>query len=318
VGRLTQALARRHERVVGADISPVMIDFARRLNQYPDRAEYLCTADTGLDAFPRASFDCIYTNIVLQHVVPELAVQYLHEFFRLLEPGGVLVFQLPSHLDSPRDAEIKPMPEHAYRGGIELAAPLPRAAASSEIAVNLLIRNASTETWSQPDFGPLAVGNHWLDAAGELMIVQDDGRSPLLQVVPPGIEWPVLLTMRAPAAAGRYLCEIDLVHEGVSWFAHKGSEPLRLAIDVTHDVASPSPAMRTINEQPVPRYREDVIPKPPSDAALDVKAEFPMHGVPREQVLEIIAGHGARLAYLEEDRRAGPEWVSYRYFVVGR
>ena len=39
VGRLTQALARRMERVLGADISPVMIDLARRLNRYPDRAE---------------------------------------------------------------------------------------------------------------------------------------------------------------------------------------------------------------------------------------------------------------------------------------
>ena len=47
VGRLTQALARRVARVVGADISPVMIDLARRLNRYPDRAEYICTAETG-------------------------------------------------------------------------------------------------------------------------------------------------------------------------------------------------------------------------------------------------------------------------------
>jgi hypothetical protein len=41
-----------------------------------------------------------------------------------------------------------------------------------------------------------------------------------------------------------------------------------------------------------------------------------MHGVPRERVMEIIREHGASLAYLEEDRRAGPEWVSYRYFIV--
>ena len=32
VGRLTQALARRMNRVVGADISPVLIDLARTLN----------------------------------------------------------------------------------------------------------------------------------------------------------------------------------------------------------------------------------------------------------------------------------------------
>ena len=42
-----------------------------------------------------------------------------------------------------------------------------------------------------------------------------------------------------------------------------------------------------------------------------------MDGVPREQVMALIHEHGGRLAYLEEDRRAGPEWVSYRYFVAG-
>jgi SAM-dependent methyltransferase len=102
VGRLTQALARRHQRVLGADISPVMIVTARRLNRYPERAEYLCTARAGLETLPDRSFDCIYSNIVLQHVAPETSVRYLHEFFRLLEPGGLLVFQLPSGRAGPR------------------------------------------------------------------------------------------------------------------------------------------------------------------------------------------------------------------------
>src|SRR4051812_6346752 len=64
VGRLTQALARRIDRVTGADISAVMIDHARALNQYPDRLDYICTAERGLDTLPSRSFDCIYSNIV--------------------------------------------------------------------------------------------------------------------------------------------------------------------------------------------------------------------------------------------------------------
>lgn len=321
VGRLTQALARRHDHVVGADISPVMIDLARRLNRYPDRAEYVCTATTGLETLHGASFDCIYSNIVLQHVAPEISVQYLNQFFRLLEPHGLLVFQLPSHRDSPRDAEIKAMPDGAYRGAIELAAPvLSSVGAGSEFAVTLRVRNASDHTWSQPLFGPLAAGNHWLDAAGELMLVQDDGRSPLLQIVPPGLEWPVLLTLRAPANAGTYVGEIDLVHEGVTWFGHKGSPTLRFTINVTHAAAAATTDTRPrlMREFPVPSYPEEVIPKPAAVVDPPSRAEFPMHGVPREDVMAIIRRHGGRLAYLEEDRRAGPEWVSYRYFVVGR
>ena len=320
VGRLTQALARRQERVLGADISPVMIDLARRLNRYPDRVEYLCTAEAGLETLPPGSFDCIYSNIVLQHVAPNVSVQYLAEFFRLLAPGGLLVFQLPSHRDSPGDAEIKPMPDTAYHASIELAAPgLPSVAASSEFALTLKVQNTSDHTWQQPDVGPLAVGNHWFDATGELMLVQDDGRAPLLQVVPPGLEWPVLLTMRAPAEPGTYVGEIDLVHEGITWFAHRGSRPLRFTIDVTRSAtAMTAAAASMMQEYPVPRYPDDVIPAAPaSHPATPARAEFPMHGVPREDVMRIIRRCGGRLAYLEEDRRAGPEWVSYRYFVVG-
>ena len=293
---------------------------AGRLNRYPDRVEYVCTADDGLRHLQSGSFECIYSNIVLQHVAPDVSVQYLNEFFRLLEPDGLLVFQLPSHRDSPRDAEIKAMPEAAYSAAIELAAPVPpHVAASAEFSVTLTVRNTSDCEWRQPDVGPLAVGNHWLDATGELMLVQDDGRAPLLQVVPPGLQWPVLLSMRAPAKPGTYVGEIDLVHEGISWYGHKGSPTLRFTIDVRHDATAMQRAGASVmmREYSVPDYPDDVIPTPPAPET-SASADFPMHGVPRDKVMEIIRTHGARLAYLEEDRRAGPEWVSYRYFVVGR
>lgn len=321
VGRLTQALARRHQHVLGADISRGMIDLARRLNHYPDCAEYMCTAETGLESLPGQSFQFIYSNIVLQHVAPDLAVEYLGEFFRLLESGGLLVFQLPSHKDSLVDAEIKAMPDAAYNAAIELIGAAPATvAASSEFSLTVKVRNASEHPWEQPFVGPLAVGNHWLDASGDLMLTQDDGRSPLLQVVPPGLEWPVLLTMRAPAEPGSYVGEIDLVHEGISWYGHKGSRTLRFMVDVTRDSAAVAGAgTAMIREYPIPPYPEAALPSPSASAATRfVKADFPMNGVHREEVMEIIRRHGARLAYLEEDRRAGPEWVSYRYFVVGR
>jgi SAM-dependent methyltransferase len=321
VGRLTQALARRLDRVVGADISPVMIDLARRLNRYPDRAEYICTAETGLETLQAASFDCVYSNIVLQHVASDLSVRYLHEFFRLLGRGGLLVFQLPSHRESPVEAEIKPMPDAAYRASIRLADAAPVSVrTSAELALTLTVRNTSDHAWHQPHVGPLALGNHWLDAAGVMMLLQDDARSPLLQVVPPGLEWPVLLTMRAPGEPGTYVAEIDLVHEGVSWFAHKGSPTLRFTIDVTRDGTSGEHrATAMIQEYPIPDYPEAALPAPPpSGSPIMMETGFPMDGVPREHVMEIIRAHGGRLAYLEEDRRAGPEWVSYRYFVAGR
>jgi len=320
VGRLTQALARRMEQVAGADISSVMVDLARRLNQYPDRARYICTSATGLETLHARSFQCIYSNIVLQHVPPDAAIGYLREFFRLLGPGGLLVFQLPSHRESLAAAEIKPMPDAAYRAAITLAAGAPaRVEASAAIPLMLMVRNESGHTWRQPQVGPLAVANHWLDATGELMLMQDDARSPLLQVVPPGLEWPVLLTMRAPGEAGSYVGEIDLVHEGLCWFGHKGSPTLRFAIEVMPNTGTrAAPATALIKEYAIPDYPEGVLPRPASGSGPLAEADFPIDGVPREHVMALIHEHGGRLAYLEEDRRAGPEWVSYRYFVVGR
>jgi SAM-dependent methyltransferase len=320
VGRLTQALARRMSHVVGADISPLMIDVARKLNRYPERAQYISTVESGLDTLPPRSFQCIYSNIVLQHVAPDISVRYLHEFFRLLAPDGLLIFQLPSHKQEHVEPEIAAMPDAAYRATIDLAAPVPdTVAAGSELALMFRVRNASDHEWRQPQVGPLALGNHWLDARGLLMVAQDDGRAPLLQIVPPGLEWPVLMTMRAPAEPGRYVGEIDLVHEGISWFGDKGSPTLRFSIDVTAAGTVETSAFTAMKEYPIPEYPDAVVPRPVAPpTATPTKADFPMNGVPREQVMEIIRSHGGRLAYLEEDRRAGPEWVSYRYFVAGR
>ena len=316
VGRLSQAFARRMDHVVGADLSRVMIDLARSLDRYPDRVEYICTADTGLDTLASRSFDCIYSNIVLQHVDAALSVRYLREFFRLITPKGLIVFQLPSHRDSGTRAEITPMPDAAYKASVVFAAAPPAIVrAGSTFNVMLTVRNASGHAWSQPDVGPLAVGNHWLDARGELMLKQDDGRAPLLQNVAAGLEWPVLMQVHAPSQPGRYVGEIDLVHEGISWYRDKGSTTLRFNVDVVQGDAPAENGTGMMREFAVPDYPADVLPPalpelPPSSG------NFPMNGVPRDEVMEIIREHGGTLAHLEEDRRAGPEWVSYRYFIV--
>ncbi len=90
VGRLTQPLARRFASCAGVDISREMIEKAVRLNQYP-HCGYVVHSDTNLP-FADGSFAFIYSNIVLQHVPPRFAEQYLREFVRVLAPRGVLVF----------------------------------------------------------------------------------------------------------------------------------------------------------------------------------------------------------------------------------
>lgn len=316
VGRLTQALARRFDNVTGVDISATMIGFAERLNQYPDRARYICTADTGIETLPAASFGFIYSNIVLQHVAPELSKRYLSQFFRLLRPAGVVVFQLPSHREAAGEIEIVPMTEDAYSGSISLAGPVPDVAlAGDEIAVPIRVRNTSGRTWSQPGAGPMAAGNHWLDATGSAMLHQDDARAPLPQVLQAGAEAYLVLRMRAPKEPGRYVAEIDLVHEGVTWFERKGSMTLRFPVEVRAASEDAQPDSRVaMREYPIPAYPDDVLPRP-EDAPGREPEPFEMHGVPHAEVLQIVAGHGGTVLHVEEDRRAGADWVSYTYFV---
>lgn len=90
VGRLTQALARRFAASVGVDISEEMIRRAEELNQYAHCSYMTSVAERLL--FADESFAFVYSNIVLQHVPRRLALNYLREFVRVLEPGGVVVF----------------------------------------------------------------------------------------------------------------------------------------------------------------------------------------------------------------------------------
>jgi ubiquinone/menaquinone biosynthesis C-methylase UbiE len=113
VGRLTQALADHFPDVAGVDIAPSMLELGRQLNRHGDRCQYYLNSEDNLQQFPDATFAFVLTLITLQHVQPRYAHNYLKEFMRLLKPGGVLVFQLPSHMT----------PEYMRRQGIKRMVP---------------------------------------------------------------------------------------------------------------------------------------------------------------------------------------------------
>jgi len=96
VGRLTQALARHFHQVHGVDISEAMLALARELNQAGDRCHYHLNPRDDLALFPDNAFDFVYSNITLQHMPPAYSRGYILEFLRVLKPGGLAVFQIPS------------------------------------------------------------------------------------------------------------------------------------------------------------------------------------------------------------------------------
>jgi SAM-dependent methyltransferase len=94
VGRLTRALAGRFRECWGVDISRTMIEKARELNGDSPNCLFQLNQADHLGAFADGCFGFIYSSIVLQHIEPRLALKYLRELVRVLQPGGVLVFQV--------------------------------------------------------------------------------------------------------------------------------------------------------------------------------------------------------------------------------
>jgi SAM-dependent methyltransferase len=98
LGRVTRHLAPLFARTVGVDISSAHLKLAREL---ADAAGIGGIEWLHLDAIDRLSTlpeaDFIYSMIVLQHNPPPVIEKVLVAFARLLKPGGIAYFQVPTY-----------------------------------------------------------------------------------------------------------------------------------------------------------------------------------------------------------------------------
>ncbi len=301
-----------------------MQELATRVNRFSQVVSYVRNVAPDLNVFPDNTFDFIVSNIVLQHIQPDIALSYVREFCRVLKPRGLSVFQLPSHRRrrASRAPIAAPMPDDAYRASLNLAAfPASALLPGTEVTLDVSVTNVSAFEWSRQKFGVIAVGNHWLDDADGRMRARDDGRTSLPGTLHPGETCRLSLMIKVPEVPedpGRYQCEIDLAHEGVAWFRDKGSPGVRFAVrsGLEGDAAgsaSVQPAWTATVDAP-----PEAAPIGGIDADVDDPGEFPMYGVPLHAVLALIADQGATLLHIESDHSCGDDWVSYRYFVQKR
>ena len=283
-----------------------MIELARELNRRGEQCRYVVNESDSLALFADSSFDFVYSNITLQHMAPELSRGYLGELVRVLRPRGLLVFQLPSEAD-PRSA----LPWTALRAEVEpLCSELELApGATSDVIVR--VRNRGDASWpAHHERRPVRLGNHWLDEAGAMLRL-DDGRAFLPRDLAPGERAELSLPVTAPDEPGDYLLELDLVHEGVAWFADRGSQTARVPTRVgpsERDHASrpaPSGGVQPRRSARLPRLRLPRRCRRGSDVE--------MHGVPEPEVRALLETSGARLVEVIENDAAGPGWVSLRY-----
>jgi SAM-dependent methyltransferase len=95
VGRLTRVIARRAASVRALDVSPRMLELARREQPQPGNVEWLLGDGVSLDGIEDASADAVISHVVFQHIPdPAVTLGYVREIGRVLRPGGWAAFQV--------------------------------------------------------------------------------------------------------------------------------------------------------------------------------------------------------------------------------
>jgi SAM-dependent methyltransferase len=292
LGRVTQALAGRFEQADGVDISNAMIARARDLNRVGERCRYHLNETDRLTAFSDGMFDFVYSMITLQHMEPQYSRGYIEEFFRVVRPGGIVVFQVPGEpvpIVRQRTRNSAPLPPRVARAAIDAPAML-RCAPAAVLRLHILVRNEGTATW--PTRGEhdgrysIRLGNHWRGRFG-WMLRRDDARTELAHDLAPGESMEIGINPVAPSKPGVYILEFDMVQEHVRWFASAGSPRARTRVHV-------DPALERGEVQGVPRRIE-------------------MYGIPRHEVEALIAACGGVLLAVDDNDAPGAGWTSYRY-----
>ncbi|HEV7889156.1 MAG TPA: hypothetical protein VGP08_00885, partial [Pyrinomonadaceae bacterium] len=127
--------------------------------------------------------------------------------------------------------------ETDYRARIEWAAPPPATLRAGERAtLSLRVSNDGGSVW--PARGDtrgmfqVNAGDRWLDSGASGVVNDLDGRRSLESDLAPGASAQLKLDVTAPKEPGEYTLEVDMIHEGVTFFREKGSTPLRTRVRV--------------------------------------------------------------------------------------
>jgi hypothetical protein len=118
--------------------------------------------------------------------------------------------------------------------------------------VPVTLRNDGPMVWRAEGVLRIHLSYHWLSADGATYLVYEGLRTPLPHDVPSGESVTVQALVRAPATAGDYAIEWDLVQESVTWFSQKNRlDPEPQRVSVVGTVAADAPATSVPQPQPL-------------------------------------------------------------------
>lgn len=108
VGRATRALMARFDHGYGADVSDTMISLANKYSATDARKPaYIVNKVASLNAIRDNAIDFVYSHITIQHIPKPLQPAFIGEFMRVLRPGGIAAFQVPTEDLTPHALVIR-------------------------------------------------------------------------------------------------------------------------------------------------------------------------------------------------------------------
>lgn len=93
--------------------------------------------------------------------------------------------------------------------------------------ISVKVKNTGAIKWENGGATPVFLGYHWINFDTKEMVIFDGKRSVLPQAaVNPDEEVTFDMNISSPPDKGKYILQIDLVKEGVTWFSYQGVPPL--------------------------------------------------------------------------------------------
>jgi LCP family protein required for cell wall assembly len=107
----------------------------------------------------------------------------------------------------------------------------------TEYKFKVRVKNTGNLTWNMNGDSPVYLGYHWIDFNSREVVVFDGKRSIISQDgINVGEETVFDLNVISPSELGEYILQIDLVHEGVTWFSFQGVPSLEkfITVDISY------------------------------------------------------------------------------------
>jgi SAM-dependent methyltransferase len=154
-----------------------------------------------------------------------LVPSYLHRSAVLRGPIGVF---------SKGPYAVSSLHPRHYMASIRPATRTLSVRGGQEFIINATVENRCDTVYlkeGRRGVGYVRLGAHLLTEDGRL-IEMDFGRAGLPEDLPRGARARMRLDLKAPSGPGRHIVRLDMVNEGVCWFAEKGSKVADVALNV--------------------------------------------------------------------------------------